>query len=309
MNIENKIPLGGKLKQLRQIRHLSQEDVSRYLCLGQNIIEYIEIAEDDTLFSNVFYRGYVRSYAKLVGFPESELNSYLNATQRIVPVTQQAQSVSSNNVIERFNFGMQKQKIMLLAGIAAGALLLLFLVMFLLGRSSKNDDSTPHEQPNDEQLISLDTEQRGQLPALIDTLVYELIMHASQDNAQTDEEQISDAGASDMDKFILQLEREDRARTTESQQITGTKKQPILQFTFKANCWLKIADEKKNKTLFVGTKHKGEQLVFNQATSYLITIGNIDFVDQIMFEGQPVDLTLYIKKNNSAQFILNVAND
>lgn len=77
--------LGARLKKTRESMHLTQKEAAARLYLNPKIVEVIE---NEAFFDGppmTFMRGYLRSYARLLNFPESEIKNAieeleLNAT-------------------------------------------------------------------------------------------------------------------------------------------------------------------------------------------------------------------------------------
>lgn len=79
MNNENKIvenlttTIGQQLKHAREQMGLDAKDVAEQLCLKKSMINDIENDTCPPEVALTFFRGYVRSYAKLVNLPEEQL--------------------------------------------------------------------------------------------------------------------------------------------------------------------------------------------------------------------------------------------
>ncbi len=73
-----------------------------------------------------------------------------------------------------------------------------------------------------------------------------------------------------------------------------------LVMNFKASCWLQVVDA-NGKTLFSGTKHKGDHLSLSGSLPYNLTIGAPAVVD-VQFRGQVVDLSRFAKAGRIARF-------
>jgi cytoskeleton protein RodZ len=66
---------GEHLKQIRELKGLSVEDVSRHSKINPHFIEALEAENFDTLPGGVFNRGFIKAYAKCCGADERELLS------------------------------------------------------------------------------------------------------------------------------------------------------------------------------------------------------------------------------------------
>lgn len=70
--------LGARLKKTRESMHLTQKEAAARLYLNPKIVEVIE---NEAFFDGppmTFMRGYLRSYARLLNFPESDIKSAID---------------------------------------------------------------------------------------------------------------------------------------------------------------------------------------------------------------------------------------
>ncbi|WP_066282758.1 MULTISPECIES: cytoskeleton protein RodZ [Arsenophonus] len=72
------ITVGQRLLQAREILGLSREIVAERLCLKVYTVRQIEEDSNSHNVDPTFFRGYIRSYAKLVKIPENEIIELLN---------------------------------------------------------------------------------------------------------------------------------------------------------------------------------------------------------------------------------------
>jgi cytoskeleton protein RodZ len=79
--------LGHKLKLAREAKKLSVEKVSKQLFLNQQRIIDIEADDYSRISSPLFIRGYLRSYAKLLGIPEEEINEDIDKLDFNLPAS------------------------------------------------------------------------------------------------------------------------------------------------------------------------------------------------------------------------------
>lgn len=67
--------LGERLKTARGTLRLSERDAAQRLHLNPNIISIIESEDFENGPPSTFMRGYIRSYARLLNFPDEEINA------------------------------------------------------------------------------------------------------------------------------------------------------------------------------------------------------------------------------------------
>lgn len=71
--------LGFRLRQMRKAKGLSIEDAADRLCLSVDIIKKIESDQYFDENNTIFTRGHIRSYARLLGFSQEEIQTHLMA--------------------------------------------------------------------------------------------------------------------------------------------------------------------------------------------------------------------------------------
>lgn len=99
--IENQPTSGAKLKQLREAKDLSIQDVATQLRLDLQVIEALEENNYDRFPADTYIRGYLRSYAKLVGADGDEIISLYKSEApgppEIIPDVKHPTQVSSSD--------------------------------------------------------------------------------------------------------------------------------------------------------------------------------------------------------------------
>lgn len=89
--------LGARLRKARESMHLTQKEAAARLYLNAKIVEVIE---NEAFFDGpplTFMRGYLRSYARLLNFPESEIKTAIDELElNSSPTTLTAPSLQAN---------------------------------------------------------------------------------------------------------------------------------------------------------------------------------------------------------------------
>jgi cytoskeleton protein RodZ len=82
---------GVHLRQAREARRLGQQDVALQLRLGRHVIDAIENDDYRKLPGQIFVRGYLRAYARLLDLSEEEIIQAFNhldvAQSELAPLT------------------------------------------------------------------------------------------------------------------------------------------------------------------------------------------------------------------------------
>ena len=76
--------LGSKLKEVREFKRLSPETISKKLNINLKYLLDIEADRFDHLPAGLYSKNYVREYAKLLGFPASEIKKWLKQNLELV---------------------------------------------------------------------------------------------------------------------------------------------------------------------------------------------------------------------------------
>lgn len=79
--------MGVRLKKAREALHLTEKEAAARLYLNPKIISVIEMEAFSDGPPITFMRGYVRSYARMLSLPETEIKSGLDELENIYPQT------------------------------------------------------------------------------------------------------------------------------------------------------------------------------------------------------------------------------
>lgn len=79
--------VGTFLRQLREAKSLSVEEISRATRMPQSSVERIEADRFDELPGEVFVRGFLKAYARALGVPAEEVLARYTASRRVAWVT------------------------------------------------------------------------------------------------------------------------------------------------------------------------------------------------------------------------------
>ncbi|SFU56911.1 cytoskeleton protein RodZ [Xenorhabdus koppenhoeferi] len=336
---EANLTAGQILRQAREKFELSQQIVADRLCLKLSTVRDIE---EDTIPSNLtwtFLRGYIRSYAKLVQVPESEILSILD------------KQMPTKNVkvspMQSFSAGKKRKK-------RDGWLMKItwFVIIVLLGMTglwwwqnykaqqkeltSMAEQSNPHERSGEHDFgtstttaDNLSVQPKGSQS--VETSQAPLSQEKAspaQTNTGANNRASVNNGASAVSSASVSTATEPNT-ATEPKTVTLPVNPPAtntdsansavstssvdvnnietvsnneLMMNFNGRCWLEVKNA-KGKILFSGTKSKGESLKFSDELSYSLNIGAPAQI-KVQFQGRPVDLSTFIKKGVSAKLTL-----
>lgn len=123
--------VGQFLREQREARHMSVEEVSRATRVPVQSVERIEADRFDELPGEVFVRGFLRSYARALGVSQDEVMARYTASRRVAWVTPLPLSSSSPKPARGRRFGV---------AIAFVLLLILFTLALSIVLKPRGDD-------------------------------------------------------------------------------------------------------------------------------------------------------------------------
>ncbi len=324
---------GVRLRQAREALGLTQQTVAERLCLKVSTIRDLEEDKAQANLASTFHRGYIRSYAKLVHLPEDEL----------LPMLAKQAPVRAPNVapMQSFSLGKKHKKrdgwLMIFTW---------FIVLFVLGLTGawwwQNHQAQQAEIATMADQSSAQLSQNGgQAVPLSDDhsdAIAPDVSEASKSQSAPAPITITDtASATNRAASEAPAANTAVAATTALQGATlatpavvspsqaplpdvSTVQSPIpgadaevnvaassvdsLVMNFTADCWLQVIDA-NGKTLFSGIQNRGATLNLSGKAPYKLTIGAPGALT-ITYQGNPVDLTKYIKANRVARLTVGV---
>ncbi|HEY0230791.1 MAG TPA: RodZ domain-containing protein, partial [Dokdonella sp.] len=102
-SIEPDVPLGQKLRTAREHTGWTQADVAARLKLPVNLISRLESGDYEGLNQGVFLRGYLGSYARLVGVPDALVSRVAAAHTEPVPLIATGTISRSRYLFDRYS--------------------------------------------------------------------------------------------------------------------------------------------------------------------------------------------------------------
>ena len=280
--------IGQVLKAARLAQVMSAQDIARQLRLSEKQIEAIE-QDDHSKFPNqIFLRGFIRNYAKLVREDTKKFSQLLGET---FPPTSTTQAITFSVDGTPFIPDHKKSKgnlIILLIVILVSSLLI-----YEVYRSGGVDQKVNENIENGtiaETVIQLETEielapegNQNQLSSVIRS-------NGSNFNALTEDVETDQQNGNYLDKeqkIETVLEVENKPVESEG---GGT-----LSFTFTGESWVEVEDAEGRKIFSQISPGNTEETV-NGSPPFSLTIGNAASV-RLLYNDKPVDLIPYTNTN------------
>lgn len=292
----NTVPPGIRLRQAREARNLSLEEVASHLRLSVEKITSLERGEVEAIAAPVFVSGYLRAYAKLVGLSGDEVVADFDALSEMdspvmdptsSPATKDYGSVTPSTFMQKIgadNSNLGRITLLL------SALIVLVVVLYVML------DDGGHSKVVSTDIASIPDEGKNRIEvARADDI-------SSQSQPQQD---ISgDAGliADDLEKSP-NSNGEDKSSSSEGEAASI---QSELTFYFNNESWVEVTDASGQRLLYRLGKAGMSQTVDGVAP-FNIQLGYAPGVS-IYYNGEPYDLSRYANKR-SVRFQLGKAGD
>ena len=279
--------IGQALKAARLAQVMSAQDIARQLRLSEKQIAAIE-EDDHSKFPNqIFLRGFIRNYAKLVREDSKEFSKLLEKT--FPPTSTQAITFSVDGTPFTPGHKQSKGNLIILLIVVLVSSLLIYEVYRSGGDDQKKKGNTDNGIMA-ETIIQLETEieqapedNQNQLSSVIESNV-------SSFNVLTEEVEIDQQNGSYLDKeqnVEAALEVENKPVESEG---GGT-----LSFTFIGESWVEVEDAEGRKIFSQISPGNTEETV-NGSPPFSLTIGNAASV-RLLYNDKPVDLIPYTNTN------------
>ncbi|MBG6248595.1 MULTISPECIES: cytoskeleton protein RodZ [Symbiopectobacterium] len=311
---------GERLRQAREHMGLTQQTVAERLCLKVTTVREIEEGSTSPDLAPTFLRGYIRSYAKLVHLPESELLPALD--KHVVP--------RIANVASMQGFALGKSRKKRDGWLMTFTWLVVLIVLGLTGAwwwqnyqvqqqeiSSMVEHAaanTPEEAESQtavplattgSQTIDL-TQIAPAAPEGANTTANSASVNSPAANAATTTgAPVTPAQAGNGHQPVAPVTMPHSTATESAASQSAT---PVsdngntIAMTFSADCWLEVIDA-AGKKLYSGVQRSGSVLNLSGQAPYRLKIGAPAAV-QIQYQGKPVDLSRFVRSNQIVRLTL-----
>ncbi|WP_319536292.1 cytoskeleton protein RodZ [uncultured Vibrio sp.] len=299
----NEVPLsieaGTLLKNKRESLGMTQKQVADRLRLRVSVIEDIENNRFESQQVATFTRGYLRSYAKMVGLDEKVVLTALEQTADIQPKDQEIemQSFSRKTKHEKHN-----SRIMFLTWVIAIVITGISAAWWWQNQQDNSltqvvtDSSVEAPEPSAEELADIDQMSADELIASEPTDIaastgqpvatdQELSSAESTEALTTVSEELA---STDVEEPVAVIEE---AEVVEEPAIIVPEGMSLLTMTFKADCWIQVKDT-NGKTLVSGTHKPGQDVELTGKAPFKVILGAPEGVT-MTFASEPVDLSGY----------------
>ncbi len=319
---------GMRLRQARERLGFTRQVVAERLCLTASTIRSIEEDKAQSNLAPLFFRGYVRSYARLVQLPEDDLLAALKSNSPVLtPKIAPMQTVSRKKRKKRDGW------------LIYFTWLIVIIVLSLTGAwwwqnhkaqqeeiASMVDNSAAQQGDHppvpvavsatgiDSETSVKNVDNKNNTPTGIDIVATDsqnsVIAQPSYGQYQHNDSVAGETHTNGISPFAIDTDRGSEAVASDQSAVITANVVPditvvdpdALMMDFSADCWLQVTDA-SGKTLFNGIQQAGTKLNLVGKEPYKLIIGAPSAV-QIQYQGNPVDLSRFVKTNRTARLMI-----
>ena len=305
-----KIMIGGILRDARTAAGLSVTQVANRLNLTAQAVEALETNQYERLPGLTFARGYIRSYAKLLGLDDSELAKQFDQYAGLNMPLKSVRSVDQVRESRRVSRGMLQFSVFFVFLIVLGAIYYAWQV-FNTEQTDVSNQAAVFERVEVERadgsvhVQTLDEPEDQAVAAALDNPTLESLQE--QLLSEVDEAQALNATVEGAERNQQEPAVEPQApvsKPVEEQATASTATTaPVstalapgmgdLQLSFENDCWLRVVDA-NGKEVVSGVKRAGETLRVTGKAPLDVHLGFAKGVG-VIYNGESVDISSAIR--------------
>ena len=303
---------GTLLKNKRESLGLTQKSVAERLRLKISVIDQIERNCFEGQLASTFTRGYIRSYAKLIGLDE---NMVLGALEETPSSDEQLQEEEMQSFSRKTKHEKHNSRIMFLTWVIALALIGISGAWWWQSQQQSAElamddnliiepiaDNKEIDKIDADELIASDPTELMQNTIVVNqTEILDSAEVLPSANGVSKSSSEVDKVVSEEDKAIkvYKSSNKSEAATVVEQNIVREKPKEkvaadgmtILTMRFESDCWVQIKDA-NGKTLISGTRKSGQNVELSGKAPFKVILGAPEGVT-MTFASEPVDLSRY----------------
>ncbi|BBM65533.1 transcriptional regulator [Vibrio alfacsensis] len=302
----NEVPLsmeaGTLLKNKRESLGMTQKHVADRLRLRVSVIEDIENNRFESQQVATFTRGYLRSYAKLVGLDEKNV---LAALEQHSEVHVQEQETEMQSFSRKTKHEKHNSRIMLLTWVIAIVIVGISAAWWWQNQQEDSLTQVVSESSLDAEQMAVDIEKIDSISAdeliastpaeIAPTMVESVVesepapVSAADDSAQAVTAEVVDAVATDASENEPAMV--EVAEESSEPSVVVPEGMTLLTMKFAADCWIQVKDV-NGRTLVSGTRKPGQDVELAGKAPFKVILGAPEGVT-MTFASEPVDLSGY----------------
>lgn len=301
---------GAILRAAREEKSLSVEQVAEALHLRASVVSMMEQELYQDFDSDVFLKGYFRSYCRLVGLHEERMIELLD--RQLVLLKQGLAEEAAE--VKRAKQASQRKKLGRYFAIAAIAVIavLLLLQSWVPDESVTNDPSNPSSENVEIATGTSEPEpepERASVasPAETQIVVEDSVLppisgieelEAEQAAAEEQKAEVlpESTQSSDSDKDAVEAE------PVASEAVLADPDSDLLVIRFTGDCWLKVVNG-DGRTVIARLQKAGDVASYTGTLPFNIVLGDAR-VAEVFYRGEPQNLSGNIRRNGRAELVL-----
>lgn len=298
---------GRILKAAREELNYSIDRVADELHLRNSVVEAMEQENYDTFSSDVFLKGYFRSYCRLVNLHEERMVEFLE--EQLKTRQQEIDTVALNARKQKQLRARKKITTVLILGLAiAGLALYIFGSMFGIGIVEKPDQTkmphttAPAEKSGSERPVAgIEKDESGDV--LVDKVPASgLTLSNRVDLPENNAAATLRKAQNKLSSQQADVQIEEEALVPSQQTSVSTVSSTLFEARFSGDCWFKLVDG-NNKTVFASLKRANDVISYAGQVPFRVVLGNASQVS-VSFGGKVVDLAPFTARNGRAALTL-----
>jgi cytoskeleton protein RodZ len=324
---------GSLLSQARNAKGFTAADIAQKLRLKVGIIEALERDEVLSTISLTFTKGYVRSYAKLLGLNENHIIQLFNELHISDDLTPKKMQSFSRQVSREHNDSRW-----MIVTYSIIALVILLSILWWVQHQSEPFFAAKSNVPEAEQSVSesLQTpvfdalendsftlnavEIDSELTELTNAAEAEVDIETGSDLAPYEQAEFADESTTaipdfipntnpeNIDQVLTVLENNDpdveselRLFADDNESMQDSNELVELIFSFSGDCWIKITDATGNDIAY-GVKKAGRVMPVIGQAPFSVILGAPRSVN-LQYDGEPIDIS-FLPSDRTGRFVL-----
>lgn len=295
------ISVGDSLRNARMVTGWTVSDVAKKLNLTPSAVEFIEANQFERLPGTTFARGYIRSYAKILGLESNQLAQQFDQQFIGSATTSTVQSIDRVGEARRVSRGMLQFSLFVVLLIILGAGYYAWEVFNTAG-ADVNNKSAVFERVEVERadgsihVQTLDEPEDQAVAFVLDANVASETGGADLSVTDSDAEQtpeLSGDGEASFEQSVTQADTDD-AKVAEKPEVAELADgMGAAQLSFANDCWIRIVDA-DGKEISSGLKRAGESMSVTGKAPLDVRLGYAKGVS-ITYNGEVVDFSSAVR--------------
>ncbi|MBZ9611397.1 RodZ domain-containing protein [Rheinheimera maricola] len=272
------VSAGQLLRQAREQRQMSIQQVALQLNLKAELVEKLELDQLDGTTLETFSRGYVRAYGRLLKLPETELMAALSRQSEGKTPASKPMRTFSNRAAHQ---AIENRFMWLTYAIIALLLVLLFVWWW---QSARESTDVVFEQAVTDNAV---VDNVMNIPQVQPVLAEPVSGAVTTDTALQEDNTASILTDLTPTTLTTEVAVEQTSNTAVAESIV----QDVLEMRFEQRCWVNVVDATGNRVAY-GTKQAGYIMQLSGEAPFEVTLGNPSVVE-ISLNQQVFDMSAF----------------